>query len=252
MSDEDDLDLVSVSGARGMEDPMSELSFLRQGRSAVRGYNLAVEMLVLTEKDTPIAYIADLVEAVEECKSIKESAWVELSGLRAAAEKDPNDGEKLAQLGFVLNTLDEPEEALSVFTRVLEHPDTLSIESHRDCLNNIGWHHFLQGEYEQALGWFEHACRLKEPVHPTGDEDSEDIDEDELDEPYKLALENVLLTLAKMGRLTEATARLEEYHRWFGRLPIYESTALEKLGLQPDVIFIRSRIRNLADEAARS
>jgi hypothetical protein len=55
-----------------------------------------------------------------------------------------------------------------------------------------------------------------------------------------------------MGRLTEATARLEEYHRWFGRLPIYESTALEKLGLQPDVIFIRSRIRNLADEAARS
>jgi hypothetical protein len=39
--------------------------------------------------------------------------------------------------------------------------------------------------------------------------------------------------------LTEASARLQEYHRWFGRLPSYELLALEKLGLRPDVIYIR-------------
>lgn len=66
--------------------------------------------------------------------------------------------------------------------------------------------------------------------------------------PYKVAFENLLLSLAKLGRLKEATEKLEKYHDWFGRLPNYESRALEKLGLQPDVIFIRSCTRAVADE----
>lgn len=60
--------------------------------------------------------------------------------------------------------------------------------------------------------------------------------------PYKLALENILLALAKLGRLTEAAARLEQYQFYFGRLPQYESEALAKLGLETDLIFVRSRI----------
>jgi hypothetical protein len=40
------------------------------------------------------------------------------------------------------------------------------------------------------------------------------------------SLENVLLTLAKMGRLSEAAKPLEEYHDHFGRLPNYELTAV--------------------------
>lgn len=60
--------------------------------------------------------------------------------------------------------------------------------------------------------------------------------------PYKLALENILLALAKMGRLTESAARLEQYQFYFGRLPCYESEALAKLGLESDLIYVRSRI----------
>lgn len=175
-----------------------------------------------------------------------------LTNLRAAAEDDSLNGETLAELGFVLNALDEHDEALSFFTRALEHPLTLSIESHRDCLNNIGWYHFSNGEYEQALGWFEHACSLKEPSDASCPEDLSEKGERKMGEPYRLALENVLLTLAKMGRLKEATVRLEEYHDWFGRLPKYESAALEKMGLQQDTIFVRSRIKTLVDRAASS
>ena len=105
----------------------------------------------------------------------------------------------------------------------------------------------LLGEPAVALGWFEKACNLtdtakKDEKHLEGD-DAADVGP-----PYKVAFENMLLTLAKLGRLKEATEKLEKYHDWFGRLPNYESRALEKLGLQPDVIFIRSCTRAVADE----
>lgn len=200
-------------------------------------------------EDAPLSLVAELVETVEECNAKLLNAGEELPKLKQAVEEDPNNGEKLAKLGFGLYALDEREAALTAFTKALEHPDTLCIHCHRDCLVNIGWDHYLCGEYEQALGWFEHACRLKQPRTQIEDEKHRG-ERSAIDEvPYKLALENVLLALVKLGRLTDATARLQEYHDWFGRLPSYESRALEKLGLQPDVIFIGSRTRNLADEA---
>jgi hypothetical protein len=108
------------------------------------------------------------------------------------------------------------------------------------------------GEYEQALGWFEHACHLRQPLRDTETQKHLGIQpQDNSDAPYQLALENVLLTLAKMGRLNEAISRLEEYHRYFGRLPTYESRALEKLGLQPDVIYIRSCIKRAVGTAPK-
>lgn len=233
-----------ASHLQGIEDPLLEIAFFRQGGSAIKGYNLALAALVLCTDETPLSVVAELVETVEECNWKLVNSEQELPKLRKAVKEDPKNGEKLARLGFRLYQLDERKEALTLFTQALEYPDTLCIDCHKDCLVNIGWEHYLAGEYEEALGWFEHACRLKEPKARTDEKHSADDSESEHDAPYKLALENVLLALAKMGRLTEATQRLQEYHDWFGRLPRYESQALQKLGLQADVVFIRSRTRN--------
>ena len=242
-------ELVDASGLRDIEDPMVELGFLCQGGSAIQGFNLAIAALALCREDAPLALVAELIETVEYCNRKLLKAAEELPKLKEAVEEDPDNGHKIAKLGFGFNHLDDRKAALTTFTRALERPDSLCIHCHRDCLNNIGWDHYLRGEYEQALGWFEHACRLKQP--PTQVDDDKhpgSVGEAEPDVPYRLALENVLLALAKMGRLTDATARLQEYHGWFGRLAAYESRALEKLGLQPDVIYIRSRIDKFARE----
>lgn len=247
-SPEDLRESVDASGLRDIEDPLLEISFLHQSGSAIRGFNLAIAALALCSEDAPLALVAELVETVEHCNWKILKTKEELPKLMEAVDEDPNNGEKLAQLGFGFNALDDREAALTAFTRALEHPDSLCIHCHRDCLNNIGWDHYLRGEYDEALGWFELACRLKQPPQIDGDKHLGSVGEVKPDVPYSLALENVLLALAKMGRLTEATARMQEYHRWFGRLPTYESRALEKLGLQPDVIYIRSRIEKFANE----
>jgi tetratricopeptide (TPR) repeat protein len=244
---------ISIEDLRGIvasldavDDPLLEIAFLRQGGSATKCLNLSIAVLAQCKENTPLLIVAELVEAVENSNGKLLAFRAELPKLKKDAAEDPQNGEKLAKLAFALSALDEWEPALTAYTKALEYPDTLCGQCHRDCLVNVGWDHYLKGEYEEALGWFEMACSLKESQI----EDTRHVrtsQTERAEAPYKLALENVLLTLAKMGRLTEATARLQEYHDWFGRLPAYETRALEKLGLQPDVIFIRSRIRNVAD-----
>ena len=243
---EDLREFVAASGLDDIEDPLLEIGFFRRGASAFKGFGLAIAALARCGEDAPLPLIAELVETVEDCNWKLTKAEEELPNLKRAVDDDPNNGEKLAKLGFGLNALDERDAALTAFTKALEYPDTLCTYCHRDCLNNIGWDHYVHGNYEQALGWFEHACRLKDP-RMRYEKHLDDYGRTEQVPPYRLALENVLLTLAKMGRLTEATERLQEYHGWFGRLSSYESRAIEKLGLQPDVVFIRSCTRTTVD-----
>lgn len=248
MSPEDLRKLVDRSGVNDIEDPMLEINFLRQGGSVIQCLDLAIATLAVCHEAAPLWLVAELIETVGECNRKLVTAEKELPNLKEAVDKDLNNGEKLAKLGFGLLALDNREAALSAFTKALANPDTLCIHCHRDCLVNIGWDHYLREEYEQAVGWFEIACRLKQPIMHIEDKHLGDESGAETDMPYRLALENVLLALAKMGRLTEATSKLQEYHGWFGRLPPYESHALEKLGLQPDVIYIRSRIEDNSSE----
>jgi tetratricopeptide (TPR) repeat protein len=240
--------LVADVNLADMDDPLLEIEALRQGGSAAKCFKMSIAGLAQCNENAPLALIAELIETVEESHAKALMFKQELPRLKKAAAKDPRNGEKLAKLGFAFSALDEWESALSAYTRALEYPDTLCFQCHRDCLVNIGWEHYLKAEYEESLGWFEMACRINEPKRGDG-KHVEDSEGDEPETPYKLALENVLLALAKMGRLTEAAARLQEYHDWFGRLPQYESRALEKLGLQPDVIYIRSRTHPTPDDA---
>ena len=108
----------------------------------------------------------------------------------------------------------------------------------RDCLNNIGWDFYLRRQYDEALPWFEQACWLA----PSPDDEMAHEHIEDLEPPYKLALENVLLCLARLGRLPEAAKKLTAYFDRFGRLPRYETEALRKLGLDADVAYIRRQI----------
>ncbi len=241
----DDLnELISRVAQEDMEDPLLEIRFLRHSGATVQCLNLARAVLALCCEDSPLPLVADLIETIEECDAKLLAFREELPRLRDALHQDPENGPNLARIGVVLFALDDRENALSAFTAALERRATLCIHWERDCLNNIGWDHYQRGEYEQALGWFQHACRLNLPE--TGNL-FEVPAEGSAEPPYRLALENVLLTLARMGRLGDATARLQEYHSHFGRLPDYEARALEKLGLQPDVIYMRTRIGNRAN-----
>ena len=54
----------------------------------------------------------------------------------------------------------------------------------RDCLNNIGWCYYRLGRHEEALPWLERSSRVTLEGWM----------------PYRLALENILLTYAALGK----------------------------------------------------
>jgi Tfp pilus assembly protein PilF len=158
--------------------------------------------------------------------------------LRAAADTKPKDGDSQADLAIALSALDETEEATELFHKALDHEDSLCFLNHRDCLNNIGWDLYLHKQYDKALPWFEKACWIE----PSLDRETVHAHTEELTTPYKLALENQLLCLAKLGRLREAAEQLTVYLDQIGRLPHYETQALRNLGLDADIAFIRRNI----------
>jgi hypothetical protein len=100
-------DLVIASEVPAMDDPSLELSFLMQGNAAVPGFNLGTAMLALCDKQAPVALVAELIEAIEECRRNLIKAREALPEARIVADKEPDNGDKLAELGFILNALDE-------------------------------------------------------------------------------------------------------------------------------------------------
>lgn len=182
--------LVAGVNLANIDDPLLEIEALRQGGSAVKCFKMSIAGLAQCNENVPLALIAELIETVEESNAKAVMFKKELPRLKKAAAKDPKNGEKLAKLGFAFSALDEWESALSAYTKALEYPETLCFQCHRDCLVNIGWDHYLKAEYEESLGWFELASRIKEPKR--GDtKHVEDDENDEIPAPYKLALENV-------------------------------------------------------------
>lgn len=232
-SDADDLDLDNV------EDPMTELYMLwQQSSSAVRCLRLAFAILERCAPDAPASLVADLIECVEDCTERLLMQRKMLPALRTAAEAEPENGDSQADLAFALEALDEREEAIACYRKALEHPDDLCFLNSRDCLNNTGWNLYLRKQYEDALPWFMRACWIE----PSPEKEMAHAHTENLDPPYKLALENMLLCLTKLGHLPEAAENLTAYFDRFGRLPRYETEALRKLGVDADVAFIRRNI----------
>ncbi len=201
-----------------LEDPLLELHALWQSSSAVRCLRLAFAALQACPPDAPAGLVADLIECADDCTQRILARQQVLPELRAAAEAEPENGDAQADLGFALDAVDEKDEALHRYHKALEHVDTLCFFNRRDCLNNIGWDFYLRRQYEDALLWFEQACWLA--LSP--DDEMAHAHTEDLEPPYKLALENVLLCLARLGRLPEAAKKLTGYFDRFGRLPRYE------------------------------
>ncbi len=146
--------------------------------------------------------------------------------LRDAAVRDPKSGEAHAALGFALSHLGDEDGAEASFRIALTHANTnaLCFVCHRDCLNNLGWHSYLAGRYEHAMVWFDQACWM----HPDPGDVIHEMSAEELQAPYKLALENILLCLAHLNRTSEIKRLLLDYCTHFGRLPRYETGVLLK------------------------
>jgi Tfp pilus assembly protein PilF len=238
MYPQDDSTVDDGSELDELDDPMLELYTLWQSTSVVKCLRLALSTLERCPPDAPARLVADLIECADDCAQRLSARQAELAELQTAAEADSEDGDAQAGLGFALDSLDEAEAAVEQYHNALEHVDSLCFLNHRDCLNNIGWNLYLRKEYENALPFFEEACRI-EPSHER--EATHEHTED-LKPPYKLALENLLLCLTRLGRLAEAAEKLTWYFDHIGRLPRYETEALRKLGLDADVAFIRRRI----------
>jgi tetratricopeptide (TPR) repeat protein len=222
-----------------LENPMLELYLLWQSASAVRCLRLVFAALQACPPDAPADLVAELIVCLEDCERCIIERQQQLPELREAAETEPNNGDAQSELAFCLNSLDEKDEAMKFHRRALQNLDSLCYLNHRDCLNNIGWDLYLRRQYEDALVWFEKACWLTPAVSHSLENGGEGEDGGP---PYKLALENLLNCLAKLGRLTEASKLLTMYFERFGRLPRYETAALRKLGLDADVAYIRVRI----------
>lgn len=224
-----------------LEDPMLELFLLWHSNSVVECLRVAFAALQRCPENAPPDLVAMLIESVEYCERAITDRQAQLPGLRARTEAEPDNGEAQAALAFVLSALDHREEAVDLYRRALQNSSSLCFLCHRDCINNLGWDCLLQQKCDDALVWFEQACWLR----PSTDFKSHvEGAVDEVAPPYRLALENVLLCLAKLGRLSEAAKRLVVYFDHFGRLPRYESEALRKLGLDSDVAYIRATIES--------
>lgn len=220
-----------------------EIEFLYQSISVVRCFRLTVSALLSCDSQTSSRQAADLIACAESCRIQIAGTLHELPILRKEVENSPTSGEAYAELGFALNHLDDDDGALSAFREALKYAGTesLSFVSHRDCLNNLGWHFFLQGQYEPAMKWFDQACWMSPDPKDLADE----MNGDDLQPPYRLAFENLLLCLARLAKAPEALERVRDYCRHFGRVPRYETDALLSCGVDADRAYIEHCISHV-------
>ena len=167
------LDEEAAQTFDSLDDPFLEIFFLHHSGSFRKCLDLALAALATCPDSVPPSVVAELAETAEHCDANLTYSADDLAELRQAAERDPENGEAHADFGLALMRLGDWEEAVGAFQRAIMFPDRLCFDWHRDCLNNIGWDHYLRGDYEDALLWFDRACWLKPPV-PEGRELVED------------------------------------------------------------------------------
>jgi len=221
-------------------DPLGEIEFLSQSGSVVRCLRSVVSTLQTCGPSPASRLLADVVEYGERCAEQISAGSAELPTLRKEAASHPSSGEAHAALGFALSHLGDEKGAEVSFRNALQYAktDALCFVCHRDCLNNLGWQAYLARNYEQALIWFDQACWMS----PDSTDVVHGLKLDELQPPYRLAFENILLSLARLRRTSDAQKYALDYCRWFGRLPRYESLMLSQCGINADRIYLDTRL----------
>jgi tetratricopeptide (TPR) repeat protein len=237
-------DLSSIEEPDDFSELMRGAVLLSQASSFVQRRNRALSALKISSEEVPSELIADLISDVEDCDYEISSTREQIARLQNAARSESCNGGAHAALGFLLLKLDQGEEAVGCFRKALESADSLCFLCQRDCINNLGWDCYARGGYQEALALFEQACWLRpEPDRAIASSPVSYSPEP----PYRLAMENVLLCLAKLGQLCEAGQCLERYLQHFGRLPYADSEVLREAGLNPDIAYIRAMARARAN-----
>jgi tetratricopeptide (TPR) repeat protein len=217
---------VMKPSREGFYQAWEEASLAQYGGEHKRAHYYFRQALQLAPEDIDPEALADIVEGTNRAKDFLAQDEQALPWLRAAVEGDPRNSEQRFRYALLLWKLGCEEEAAREYEAALEHPATLCQQCLRDCLNNLGWYLYRQGEYAKALPWFERAATIKK-FAPTSQE---------LESP--LAIENMILVYVALNMATEAGEATVDYIARFGRLPWPERRALLKLDINADALYI--------------
>jgi len=175
----------------------------------------------------PSAVRAEVLEDLSRVKNILHDARETVARHRLAVKGNANDGEGRYWFAFALTRAGLDDEALAEYEKAL----VLGFQDKASCWLGIGWSHYRQRRYEQALPWFE-RIRL-EP-----DENTEKILGRVGISTYRPALEHCVLICCRLGRVRDAERAARECMRLYGRLGLRERRALTKIGVDADALYV--------------
>jgi tetratricopeptide (TPR) repeat protein len=143
--------------------------------------------------------------------------------LNFEVQLEPTSGKRHFDLARSFSAIGQVEKALAEFEIAWQNRDGMCDSCQRDCLNNIGWCHYRNGQYKEALPWFHGACDFA-------------VDGRQL--PYRLAMENLLLTYAALKERAKARRWAIQYVNYYGRVPDYERRALKRIDIDADQFYV--------------
>jgi tetratricopeptide (TPR) repeat protein len=200
-------------------DLVEEARFCEEDGDYKRGAEFARAAL---KQNLPNGLRADCIEILQSCiEGMKESAWKVQEHQRQVRENSTDDV-KLWFFAIALFEASDLEASTAAYKRALEQ--TRSATMPAICLNGIGWNHYRNGQYKEALEWFQRASQCPVQSDP------------------EIPVENLILTNIKLGRINEVRQLVTEYVEKFGRLPRYETWVLRKINIDADAIYLSAGI----------
>jgi tetratricopeptide (TPR) repeat protein len=143
--------------------------FSFEGNDFLEALRLCRQAAVYLPNELPVYTRAELFGIAHGAVSALEQLEKELQEAMANVEENPASGEAHFAVAYRFDALGYTEEALVEYQRVLARFDTICPECQRDCLNNIGWIHYRQGNYNEAVSWFDLALAITDPNNPAPD-----------------------------------------------------------------------------------
>jgi len=163
------------SGARGRQGNeawrkvfrlLGEARFSFNGGDFSQALGLCGQARACTPPDLAVSVRAELFEIEHSSLAAMDKLKKELSDFLSAVERHPTSGEAHFGVACRLDALGRRLEALKEYGNVLAYFHSICPACQRDCLNNIGWIHFRNGDFREAISWFDLALAVKDPSSP--------------------------------------------------------------------------------------
>jgi tetratricopeptide (TPR) repeat protein len=148
---------------------LGEARFAFKGGDFSEALRLCSNARAYMPADLPISLRAEFFEIEHTSLAAIELFQNELSELQAKVEGNPKCGEAHFAMACRLDALGRWQEALKEYQLVISCFDTISPQLQRDCLNNIGWIHYRNRDFYEAISWFDLALAVHDPNNPAPD-----------------------------------------------------------------------------------